>query len=82
MGDGQVPGLDYGQGYDDAVSVLDLPVGLFAAISPASADLELTAHVRSVSVLNSRSSPEPRPSPPSRPRRAAPRPSRSARTRS
>jgi hypothetical protein len=48
----QDPGLGYGQGYDDAVSVLDLPVGLFSAIAPTIADLELTAHVRSVSVLN------------------------------
>lgn len=48
----QDTGLDLGQGYGDAVCALDLPVGLFAAIAPCRDDLELTAHVRSVSVLN------------------------------
>jgi hypothetical protein len=45
-------GLDAGQAYDDAVQIIDLPLALFAAIAPTCKDLELTAHVRRVSVSN------------------------------
>lgn len=44
--------LDPGQALTDPIAFIDLPLTLFAAIAPTVADLELTAHVRTVSVMN------------------------------
>ena len=45
-------GLETGQSFTDAVQLIDLPLQLFTNIAPTLADLELTAHVRQVSVEN------------------------------
>ncbi len=45
-------GLDYGETVDDAVQTIDIPLSLFTVIAPTLADLNLTAHVRQVSVEN------------------------------
>jgi hypothetical protein len=45
-------GLETGQSFTDAVQLIDLPLQLFTTIAPTLADLELTAHVRQVSVEN------------------------------
>ena len=45
-------GLDYGQTVDDPVQTIDIPLRLFTVIAPTKADLNLTAHVRHVSVEN------------------------------
>jgi hypothetical protein len=44
--------LEPGQALTDPITVIDLPLTLFAAIAPTVADLELTAHVRTVSLMN------------------------------
>jgi hypothetical protein len=49
---GAVPELDPGQAPTDAIMTLDLPLTLFTAIAPTLEDLALTAHVRTVSILN------------------------------
>jgi hypothetical protein len=49
---GAVPELDPGQAPTDAIMTLDLPLTLFTGIAPTLADLALTAHVRTVSILN------------------------------
>jgi hypothetical protein len=45
-------GLDFGQTVDDPVQTIDIPLPLFTGIAPTKADLNLTAHVRRVSVEN------------------------------
>ena len=45
-------GLDTGESIDDPVQMIDIPLQLFADIAPTLADLNLTAHVRQVSVQN------------------------------
>jgi hypothetical protein len=45
-------GLDYGETVDDPVQTIDIPLSLFTVIAPTLADLNLTAHVRQVSVEN------------------------------
>jgi len=44
--------LEPGQAHADPVAVIDLPLTVFGAIAPTLADLELTAHVRTVSLAN------------------------------
>jgi hypothetical protein len=45
-------GLEIGQAVDDAVQMIDIPLGLFAYIAPTLDDLKLSAHVRRVSIEN------------------------------
>jgi hypothetical protein len=45
-------GLDPGQADTDPIQVIDIPLALFADIAPTLADLNLTAHVRRLSVEN------------------------------
>jgi hypothetical protein len=45
-------GLEYGETVDDPVQTIDIPLSLFTVIAPTLADLNLTAHVRQVSVEN------------------------------
>jgi hypothetical protein len=45
-------GLETGQALTDPVQRIDIPLQLFADIAPTLADLNLTAHVRQVSVQN------------------------------
>jgi hypothetical protein len=45
-------GLETGEAVTDPVQTIDIPLGLFADIAPTLADLNLSAHVRRVSVEN------------------------------
>ena len=45
-------GLEYGETVDDAIQTIDIPLSLFTVIAPTLADLNLTSHVRQVSVEN------------------------------
>jgi hypothetical protein len=45
-------GLEPGETVSDPVQTIDIPLALFADIAPTLADLNLTAHVRQVSVQN------------------------------
>ena len=45
-------GLETGESVTDPVQTIDLPLALFADIAPTLADLNLSAHVRQVSVQN------------------------------
>ncbi len=45
-------GLDYGETVEDQIQRIDIPLRLFTDIAPTLADLNLTAHVRQVSVEN------------------------------
>jgi hypothetical protein len=44
--------LEPGQTMDDAIQVIDVPLSLFWSLAPTMEDLEQTAHVRDVSLLN------------------------------
>jgi hypothetical protein len=45
-------GLETGEAVTDPVQTIDIPLALFAGIAPTLADLNLSAHVRQVSVQN------------------------------
>ena len=45
-------GLESGESFTDPVQLIDIPLQLFADIAPTLADLNLSAHVRQVSVEN------------------------------